>query len=222
MKIVTAGDSFTYGEELADLQTAWPHLLGKKIGAEVVNLGRPACSNDKIFRLVFEHLIDYNSSKTDLVIIGWTSPGRMEFADDIGYYDVWPGYGGNLFTRDGCHWRQELVNYISQYHNSKYLHKKFLQQVIMMQNFLTARGIRYVMLNTLQNEYYKQQPIDNPDRSDYFKEIDQTHFIEFNKSGMIEWAEGCPKGLNGHFLEKGHQRVADRVYEHIRNLGWVS
>ena len=46
--------------------------------------------------------------------------------------------------------------------------------------------------------------------------------MEFNKSGMIEWAEGCKKGPNGHFLEKGHQIVADRIYEHIRNLSWIS
>ena len=222
MKIVTAGDSFTYGEELTDLQRAWPYVLGKKLNYDVVNLGRPACSNDRIFRLMFEYLIDFNNSKPDLVVIGWTSPGRMEFADDIGHYDVWPGYGGNLFTRDGCSWRQELVNYINTYHNSEYLHKKFLQQVIMMQSFLTSKNIRYVMLNTLQNEYYKQHPIKNPDRSDYFKEIDKTQFIGFNESGMIEWVEGCKKGPNGHFLEKGHEIVANQIYEHIRNLGWVS
>ena len=222
MKIVTAGDSFTYGEELADLQEAWPHVLGQKINAEVVNLGQPACSNDKMSRLTFEYLIEFNNAKPDLVIIGWTSPGRMEFADEIGSYDVWPGYGGNLFTRDGCSWRQELANYVSQYHNSTYLYKKFLQQVIMMQSFLTSQNVKYVMLNTLQNEYYKHLPINNPDRSNYFKEIDKTCFMEFNKSGMIEWAEGCKKGPNGHFLEKGHQIVADRIYEHIRNLSWIS
>ena len=222
MKIVAAGDSFTYGEELADLQGAWPYILGQKINADVVNLGQPACSNDRMLRLTFEYLIDFNNAKPDLVIIGWTSPGRTEFADDIGPYDVWPGYGGNLFIKDGCMWRQELANYISQYHNSKYLHKKFLQQIIMMQSFLTARNIKYVMLNTLQNEYYKQQPITGPDRADYFKEIDKKHFMEFNKSGMIEWTEGCKKGPNGHFLEKGHEIVADQIYEHIRNLGWLS
>jgi len=222
MKIVAAGDSFTYGEELVDLQCAWPYVLGKKINAEVVNLGKPACSNDQIFRLVFEHVIDFDNPKPDLVVIGWTSPGRMEFADDIGHYNVWPGYGGNLFLKDSCNWRQELVNYISTYHNSEYLHKKFLQQVIMMQSFLTSRNIKYIMLNTLQNEYYKQQPIKNPDRSNYFKEIDKTKFMCFNESGMIEWTEGCKKGPNGHFLEKGHQIVADQIYEYIRNLGWLS
>ena len=214
MKIVAAGDSFTYGEELADLQNAWPYVLGKKISAEVVNLGRPACSNDKIFRLIFEHLIDFNSHKPDLVVIGWTSPGRIEFADDIGYYDVWPGYGGNLFVKDGCTWRQELVDYLSKYHSSEFLYKKFLQQVVMMQTFLTVRGINYIMLNTIQNEYYKQLPIKNPDRSEYFKEIDKTKFIGFNETGMIEWVEGCKKGPNGHFLEKGHQIVAEKINEH--------
>ena len=222
MNIVAAGDSFTYGEELADLQNAWPYVLGKKIKAVVTNLGKPACSNDRIIRLAFEHLITFGNNKPDLVVIAWTSPGRMEFADDIGQYDVWPGYGGKLFIRDNCSWRQELVDYVSKYHNSEYLYKKFLQQVIMMQNFLTSRGINYVMLNTLQNEYYKQQSIKNPDRSNYFKEIDKKQFIGFNESGMLEWAEGCKKGPNGHFLDQGHEIVANKIYEHIRHLGWIS
>jgi hypothetical protein len=222
MNLLTAGDSFTYGEELTDLQNAWPYLLGKKIHANVINLGRPASSNDKIFRLIFEHLITFNAPKPDLVVIGWTSPGRSEFADDIGYYDVWPGYGGNLFVKDGCSWRQQLADYISSYHNSEYLHKKFLQQVIMMQTFLTSRGIKYIMLNTVQNEYYKQHPIKTPDGSEYFSEVDKTQFLGFNKEGMAEWVEGCKKGPNGHFLDKGHEIVADRIYEHIRYLGWLS
>jgi hypothetical protein len=222
MNLLTAGDSFTYGDELTDLQSAWPHLLGKKINADVVNIGKPASSNDKIFRMIFEYLITFNNPKPDLVVIGWTSPGRIEFADDIGYYDVWPGYSGNLFIKDGCTWRQELADYISTYHNSEYFHKKFLQQVITMQTFLTSKGIKYIMLNTVQNEYYKQHSIKVPDGSEYFSEVDKTQFLGFNKEGMVEWVEGCKKGPNGHFLEDGHRIVADRIYEHIRHLGWFS
>jgi len=221
MNILTAGDSFTFGEELSDINNAWPFVLGQKYhNATVTNLAKPACSNDRMLRLVFEHIINYKNPTPDIVIIGWTSPGRIEFADESGAFDVWPGYAGNLFVKDGCTWRQEIANYISQYHDSAYFYRRYLQQVIMMQSFLKSKNIKYVMLNTLQNEYYKQRLIDN--RQMYFGEIDKNNFIEFDTAGMMEWTHGCKQGANGHFLEDGHKIVADKIYEHIRSLGWLS
>jgi hypothetical protein len=220
MKILAAGDSFTFGEELADLNNAWPFLVGQKCNANVVNLAKPACSNDRMVRLMFEFIIDHRNPKPDLVLIGWSSPGRIEFADETGAFDVWPGYAGNLFIKDGCTWRKEIAQYISMYNDPKWLFRRFLQQVIMTQSFLKAQNIKYVMINTMQNEYYKQRIID--DRQDYFKEIDTSCFLGFDKEGMGEWTYDCKLGPNGHFLDEGHRIVAEKVYEHIGNLGWVS
>ena len=221
MKIVTAGDSFTYGEELADLNSAWPFVLAKLCGdATCVNLGKPAASNDKIIRLLMSHLMATDQVMPDLVVIGWTSAARIEWADDYGTYDVWPGYGGNLFTRDSATWRRDLVDYISKFHSSAYIHQRFLQQVILMQSFLESKGIRYVMLNTIQNEYYKKSFF--PEQPWYFEHVNKTNFLGFDKEGMAEWTHEVKKGPHHHFLEEGHQIVAKKVYEHIRDLGWVS
>jgi hypothetical protein len=38
---------------------------------------------------------------------------------------------------------------------------------------------------------------------------------------MMEWTYGSPQGPMGHFLEEGHAIVADKIYEHIRHLGWL-
>ena len=59
-------------------------------------------SNDKILRKTVEYVI---TNSVDLVVIGWSNLGRSEFADEFGYYDIWPGYGGNMFIRDGTEWR---------------------------------------------------------------------------------------------------------------------
>lgn len=220
MRILTIGDSFTYGEELPDLNLAWPQLLANKCNASLVNLGEPASSNDKIVRKAISYLTNPLLDKVDLVVIGWSSPGRIELADEMGVYDVWPGYGGNLFTRDDCEWRKTVCEYISQYHNSKFLHERFLHHVILLQSFFKANNIKYVMLNALQNEYYKKHFFD--DQPFLFEYIDRKCFLGFNTGGMVEWAYGLPKGPGGHFLEDGHKIVADKVYEHIRNIGWVS
>lgn len=216
--LLTVGCSFTYGEELPTVQDAWPYKLAHKLNSSVVNLGQPAASNDTIIRRTMDHVI--NDPTVDLVVIGWTNIGRSEFADEIGYYNVWPGYQGNLFARDGSNWRKELVEYVSKYHNPAAIHRKFIQQVMLLQAFLESKNIKYVMLNIVQNEYYKMIFFDG--QLHYHEQVNKQTFIEYNQAGMIEWVEGKPKGPNGHFLEEGHIIVAEKIYEHIRNLGWVS
>jgi lysophospholipase L1-like esterase len=217
MNLFTAGDSFTYGEELEDRTSAWPQQLANQINYQLINLASPAASNDKILRTTFEHLLTHTP---DLVVIGWSNIGRSEYADEFGYYDVWPGYQGNLFRRDNTLWREELVEYISRYHNIESINRKFLQQVILLQKYLESCKIQYVMLNIVQNEYYKLKKF--PGQELYEQQVNRDTFLGFDDSGMIEWVEGCKKGPGGHFLEDGHQIVADRIYEHIRHLGWLS
>jgi hypothetical protein len=221
MKLLAIGDSFTYGEELPDLNMSWPNRLGDKLGYAVINLGEPASSNDSIIRRLLEYLLT-RSDQVDLVVIGWSMLGRQEFADDVGHYSVWPGYSGNLFQQDGSVWRQDLVKYFNQYHSRQYYHVRYLEQVILVQNFFKSKNIKYIMMNVLENEYYRRSPTFFWQK--YFEEIDKDYFIGFDHSGMVEWTDAakCPKGPNGHFLDKGHELVADKVYEHIRNLGWIS
>ena len=48
--LVTVGDSFTYGTELADTSLAWPYQLGLILNMPVINLPQPGASNDFIVR----------------------------------------------------------------------------------------------------------------------------------------------------------------------------
>ena len=216
-KLLTVGDSFTYGEELEDRASAWPQVLANKLQMQLLNLGQPSASNDKILRKTIDQTIV--ETDIDLVVIGWSNIGRSEHADEFGYYDVWPGYQGNLFKQDGSHWRNELVDYVSRYHNSEAIHRKFIQQVILLQSYLQSRGIKYIMLNIVQNEYYKKKHFDG--QMQYFEQVNKDYFLGFNESGMLEWTYKCSQGPGGHFLEDGHKIVANKIYEHITNLGWL-
>ena len=217
MKLLTVGDSFTYGEELSDRTQSWPQKLANRINYELLNLALPSASNDKILRRTLDYLA---TESADLVVIGWSNIGRSEHADEFGYYDVWPGYQGAIFARDGFNWRNQLVDYVSRYHNSEAIHRKFLQQVILLQSYLKLRNINYVMCNIVQNEYYKKKHFDG--QQEFFAQVDREKFLGFNESGMMEWTYGCPQGPGGHFLEQGHQIVANQIYEHIRHIGWIS
>ena len=123
--ILAVGDSFTYGEELENRDNAYPYYLAKGLKAEVVNFAVPGGGNRQMLRKVIDYVL--SGEPLDLVVIGWTSPGRMEFADANGMFDIWPGYSGNLFKRDGQDWRMELLDYINKHHDPEYLYKHYLQ-----------------------------------------------------------------------------------------------
>jgi len=217
MKILTVGDSFTFGEELADRNNAWPFLLGDLLDAEVTNLAKPGSGNKRMIRYVVDYVATIE--RPDLVVVGWSSPGRMEFADEDGFFDLWPGYSGRAFMKEQP-WRVDLLNYMDRHHNEQYLYKQYLLDVILLQSFLEQQNIRYVMLRTVGNEFY---------HNTYYKEtkvtadlINVNTYLGWPNMGMAEWTNGCERGPGGHFLDEGHQRVANKINEHIRNLGWLS
>lgn len=219
MNLLTLGDSFTFGEELEHQYQAWPQQLANKIDYQLINLGVPSNSNAGMCRQLIEHFSHKHNETPDLVIVGWSSPGRMEFSDISGNFNIWPGYSGNLFKQHHP-WRDELLSYINRYHNDEYLYTQYLQDIIFVQHFLKSKNVNYIMLNTVGNEYYKNN---FHAKYGYYEHLLDTQcIIGWPSEGMAEWTDGCKRGPNGHFLEEGHKRVAEKLYEHIRNLSWVS
>jgi len=219
--ITTFGDSFTYGEELSNRDNAYPYKLGFLCGANVINEGKPGSGNKRIIRKVMEVVADTAGEDTapDLIVIGWSSPGRMEFADADGIYDIWPGCTGNLFRGEGQQWRMDLLNYINMYHSPEYIYQQYLQDVILLQNFLEHRGIKYIMMTTCSNEYYHKTWYSTMPKLAGL--VNPNTYLGWPKEGMAEWTNGCARGPNGHFLDDGHKRVAVKLFQHIKANGWV-
>jgi hypothetical protein len=80
--------------------------------------------------------------------------------------------------------------------------EKFHTQVALLDSYLRDKKIPYIFVRTF----------DVPDSS----------IGNWVDGQMVEWMGDCVKGPGGHPLELGHQRIADKIYEHIRNLGWIS
>ena len=212
-QLLTVGDSFTYGDELKDRYQAWPYRLADHLGYEVHNMGQSGTGNASILRRTLEEL---SVNHYDLVIIAWTSPGRIDWKDDIGIaYDVWPGYPPTAPFFQDHPWRTDLLNYISQHHNSAYLYQQYLIQAISLQSYFRANNINYRMMDVRHNDYYRKVGAEMHDQ--LAEQIHAEMFIGWNKFGMIELTKGCALGPGGHPLTKGHERIADEIAKHIGN-----
>jgi hypothetical protein len=83
--LVVNGCSFTRGAELADPPTqAWPALVGRWLGADVVNLARDGASNRRIVRTsvaCIDRICTERGVSPDeaIALITWTSQPRTEF-----------------------------------------------------------------------------------------------------------------------------------------------
>jgi hypothetical protein len=80
-RLITFGDSFTYGHGLEDCwiadkeypgptpsKFAWPQHLGDMLELEVVNKSKCGWSNIQILK----DIINFNLEPTDMIIVGWT------------------------------------------------------------------------------------------------------------------------------------------------------
>lgn len=225
--IYAIGDSFTEGCELPGQnfgipgKGAWPEVLGNLLNKPVTNLGRSASGNTRIVKRALDCAID----DADGIIICWTSHNRTEFADNIGIYDVWPGRSPNwwLTTVSGSEHRIELVKYLTNHHNQEHYYANWIRQIILVQQLCKSKNIPCAMFNafTLSKDYDKF--VRNEKIKKLINEVDLSLFVNNTlKESVVEWVYGTPKGPGGHPLELGHQIIANKVYEYIRHLGWVS
>lgn len=210
-QLLTVGDSFTHGDELADRYSAWPYKLADLLGYEVHNMGQSGCSNTSIVRRTLEEL---SISHYDLVIIGWTSAGRIEWKDDIGIaYDMWPGTTATgKFFKDHP-WRADLLNYINRHHKPEYLYQQYLIQVLLLQSYFKANNIEYRMIDVRHKDYYRAVGKEMHDKLE--QQINTDKFVGWDKYGMDELTAGLPRGPGGHPLEQGHERIANELYTGI-------
>lgn len=225
MSILAVGDSFTFGAELPDVpmnlgyhgndyynekthqqeiaspsKYAWPALLAKKLNTDVVNLGLVGGSNDRIFRLAVKETV---KKKYDLVVCAWTSVDRFDVTLN----------GNDLALSAGTstHWRKEfpwVTEYVANHYNREFSEEKWLTQVLALQAYFDSIDQPYLFVKSIII------PITT---SNLFltKQINLQNCVEWNSS-MQQWCVGCPIGDDGHFLEEGHELVAEKVFKFLQ------
>jgi hypothetical protein len=157
-----------------------------------VNLATPGASNDHIVMST----IEYIESHTDVtgVIIAWTTPHRICIS-------------GKHLTPTSERRYGSIVEHVFSDWDEEWAWRKFQHSVHMLHGYLSYRSIPHVFLSTFDI------PAGSMDGRWYW--------MEWQSEGIVEWMGDCPKGPGGHPLELGHKRIAERINEYIRNLGWL-
>jgi hypothetical protein len=220
MTILTLGDSFTFGAELQDVPSslaptgqhqwddqnqqlipvnpskfAWPSLLGEKFNQEVENMAVVGGSNSRIFRRAVASGIEKNY---DLIICAWTSIARLDISYQgqecvlIAGNPVWPW--AKTFFADHFEFNQEI--------------EKWLAQVLALQSLFKIRNQKYIFVNALKNNVM-------PEYNYLVQHIDKEFYLDWDR-GFQAWCKHSPRGPGGHFLEQGHELVANNLENFIK------
>lgn len=214
--IYCIGDSFTYGDELDKPEKdAWPVVLGKMLNKSVTNLGKPGTGNTRMVKRAIDVAFQDDA---ELVIISWTNPTRIEFFNTQPY-DVWPGR--QVWPQEDANIAKALTIMHNEYFDM-WLYRKWLRDIILTQNLLKSQNKRYLMAQAL---HYS----DNHDFAhDLWKKVDIGFFLyhpqwsDVNKyETFCHWTKDNAKA-GQHPSETGHQQIAEKFYEYIRHLGWLS
>jgi hypothetical protein len=223
-RVLTVGCSFTEGTELSDPgKDSWPMLLGQMNNWQVNNQGKGGGSNDRSIRIVFDEI----QNNYDLIIFAWTIYDRFEVsrnnnqgrADPIQTIDVTVNLSQKV---SNLQWATE---YYLQHNDRYYNYQKWFRQIIQLQSYFKQINQKYIFCNTFgimsdlnEHSYNEFMP-----KLEYLtSQVDSTYYIGWPQWGFFEWQGDCPKGPGGHPLELGHQRIAEKINEHIRHLGWIS
>jgi hypothetical protein len=212
-KLLTVGDSFTYGDELDNpgIQ-AWPCQLAELLGYDVCNLGLSGASNTSIMRITLEELA---TNHYDLVIIGWTFPGRIEWKDQLEkHYNVWPGQVLEPDAWTEYPWRFDQIEYINRHHDSVYLYQMYLIHVISLQSYFRAHNIKYRMIDITHCNHYRD--IGSKQHANLEAKVDTKYFIGWGEFGIHELASDSPRGPRHHPLEQGHKQIAVEIYQRLQ------
>lgn len=160
---------------------------------DTVNIATPGAGNDHIVSSTIIHIETH--ANIDRAIIAWTTPHRIT----IGSKHLTPTSQkkyGKIVDEVFCDWDESWA--WQQLHAAVSALHGYLEYKAIPHIFVSTFGIP---ANTFRNCMY---------------------WLDWGTEGMVEWMSDCPKGLGGHPLELGHQRIARKINEHIRSIGWIS
>jgi hypothetical protein len=218
-RVISFGDSFTWGTDLSDCnevdptvpldvvldsysRKTWPALIAQHLEVDYECKAFPGSSNSTILRQILSAEI----LPTDLVIVNWTWIDRWDFytGNDCLIREGWTTLRPNSNTRNDLH--KFYYTYLQselwdKFETLKNIHLAFST----LDNFISTAVDPLTVDKTWHCPSYVNKLIDRVSPS----------ITWFNNSGFYNWAKdnGFPISDSWHPLELAHQRA----FEYIRD-----
>lgn len=161
--------------------------------ANSVNIATPGASNDHIVMSTVDY-IEQNPT-VSAAIIAWTTPHRICI-------------GGKHLTPTSQRKYGNVVEHVFADWDEDWAWQRFQSHVNMLHGYLEHKEIPHMFVSSFGIPAGSMSG--------------RWYWADWQSEGMVEWMGNCPKGPGGHPLELGHQRIAEKINEHIRHLGWLS
>ena len=159
-----------------------------------INIAQPGASNDYILHSTVNYV--ENNEKPTHAIIAWTTPNRIEIS------------GKHLTATSGRKYGA-IVDEVYKDWDMFWARDRFYSSVKLLHAYLKQKRITHLFVSAFEIQHFAQGKPPAP-------------WLGWPQAGFVEWMWDCPKGPGGHPLELGHQRIAEKINEHIRTRGWLS
>ena len=160
-----------------------------------INIAQAGASNDYILHSTVRYIEDSPEILTH-AIIAWTTPNRIEIC-------------GKHLTPTSNRKYGKIVDEIFKEWDIPWARDRFYSSAKLLHAYLKSKNITHLFVSAFELQPWVDNQPPGP-------------WLGWPRSGFVEWMWDCPKGPGGHPLELGHQRIADKINEHIRTLGWFS
>ena len=207
MKLLVAGDSFTYGHNLKDRHlNSWPNVLNKRLGYQLIDKSKPGVSNQYIIDAVLETV---QTQTVENIIIGFTDISRYELFQDNDTVQIIPNR--KIVQNEAVEQYDQL--YLKNFYNELYLLKKFINQVTMLEAFLKSKKINYIFFNAFGNrkillENYRKVNIEL---------LSSKTFLGWPYDDMNTLTENFDRLPCGHPDAEAHEFWADIIYDFLND-----
>ena len=230
--------------------STYPALIAKKLNLEYVCAAQPGFANNSIRRTVMD-ACEQNDVERVIVQWTFPDRYEFHFnydIDDSAWYQV--NAWSTLDTVKEIEDSFKKYNPVIMKHHSDHLNKiksiglgdfaktfyqhvgtdlyweqyNMLSEIIMLQQYLDLRNIPYLFTCHDRLMFRKSHHFADDSLRTLIKLLKEDKWMWFpNSRGFYIWAmeENYPIGTT-HPLEEAHLQASELVYEHIRNIGWLS
>ena len=216
-KIVSFGESFVFGSELADNKhgdKSWIGQAAKKLGVEYETTAVPGCGNENITRQILTYFSD-NPSENVLAVINWTWGARWDFY--IPGIEQWTTLGlscvpSKLEPFVGQSEAEKILEFYSKYPGHSTLWDKFrtLQTIYSAQQFLNYLNVPTIQ--TFMDYEMWETEWHAPDYIQTLQTLTKRPLQNFEGKNFLDWSRD--HGFNvtepgWHPLEEAHSAACD-------------